>query len=260
MAIQRHVKSLADAILRSFGLQLTRIDLYADRKWFYPTVYTCQIPTLSHLLELFLGRRTAGMFVEIGAFDGVSYSNTWGLAERGWDGLLVEPVPELATKCRNNHRLHPRVRILEKAVGANPGVISLVLAGELTTANHAQANEYRATAWARPLVTDTSVEVPMTTLDSLLEENNVPIEFDLLVVDVEGYESAVFKGFDLTRWLPKMLIVELADTHPDLSLTANNDARLSTVIQAAGYRIVYKDSINTVFVHQKSFSATYACA
>jgi hypothetical protein len=79
-----------------------------------------------------------------------------------------------------------------------------------------------------------------------------------LVVDVEGYESAVFAGFSLNRWLPKMLIVELADTHPDLSLMASSDAQLSSEIQATGYRIVYKDAINTVFVHKELFSSTYS--
>jgi FkbM family methyltransferase len=259
MTMRSRAKTLADAILRPVNLQLTQVAPAAGREWFYPTVPSCQIPTLPHLFERFFGKRTTGIFVEIGAFDGLSYSNTWGLAERGWEGLLVEPIPELATKCRENHRRHPQVSITESAIGSHRGVASLVLAGELTTANHAQASEYRTKAWARPLVTDASIEVPMTTLDALLEERKVPTEFDLVVVDVEGYESAVFEGFNLSRWLPRMLIVELADTHPELSLTASDDARLSTTIQATGYRIVYKDAIKTVFVHEELFSSTYAC-
>jgi FkbM family methyltransferase len=259
MTMRSRAKVLVDAILRPLGLQLTHIAPTAGREWFYPTVPSCQISTLPHLFERFFGKRTTGIFVEIGAFDGLSYSNTWGLAEQGWEGLLVEPIPELVRKCRENHRMHPQVSIAETAIGARHGVASLVLAGELTTANHTQASEYRTTAWARPLVTDASIEVPMTTLDSLLDEKEVPSQFDLLVVDVEGYEGAVFEGFDLTRWLPKMLIVEIADTHPDLSLTASDDARLSTQIQATGYRIVYKDAINTAFVHEQLFSSTYAC-
>lgn len=256
--MRNRAKLVADAILRPAGLQLNHVAPGVDREWFYPTVPTCQIPTLPHLLELFFGKRTSGIFVEVGAFDGISYSNTWGLAERGWEGLLVEPIPELAEKCRKNHGIHPHVSIIQTAIGSHHGVVSLVVGGELTTANHAQASEYRDTAWARQSVTDTSIEVPMTTLDALLDERKVPAEFDLLVVDVEGYESAVFEGFTLSRWLPKMLIVELADTHPDLSLMASADARLSAKIQADGYQIVYKDAINTVFLHKNLFSSTYA--
>ncbi|TVZ07099.1 FkbM family methyltransferase [Trebonia kvetii] len=257
MKIETRAKAVANAILRLAGVQLTRLDSCADREWFYPAVESCQIPTLPFLLELFFGKRNTGTFVEVGAFDGITYSNTWGLAERGWTGVMAEPVPALAAKCRKNHQIHSSVKVIQTAVGSEPGVTSLIVAGELTTANHAQATEYRDIDWARKLVTDTSIEVPVTTLDALLEEQKAPAEFDLLVVDVEGSEAAVFAGFALSRWLPKMIIVELADTHPDLSTTANADARLSTQILTECYRIVYKDSINTIFVSERLFSATY---
>ena len=53
------------------------------------------------LAEL-LGRED-GVFVEAGANDGVSQSNTL-LLERshGWSGLLIEPVPSFAERCRRN--------------------------------------------------------------------------------------------------------------------------------------------------------------
>ena len=41
--------------------------------------------------------------VEIGANDGISCSNTWGLSERGWTGFMVEPIAESASACRKNH-------------------------------------------------------------------------------------------------------------------------------------------------------------
>lgn len=257
MTMRSRVKAATDAILSPVGLQLTRAARGSEPKWFYATVPTCQIPTLSYLFERFFGKRTIGTFVEVGAYDGFTFSNTWGLAKRGWEGLLVEPIPKLALKCRENHRHHPKVSVVQSAVGDHSGTVSLVIADALTTANHAQASEYRTVEWARPLVTDASMEVPMITLDTLLEREKTPIGFDLLVVDVEGYEGAVFKGFDLSRWLPKMLIVELADTHPDLSLTANDDARLSTFIQETGYQIVYKDAINTVFAQKDLVMSAY---
>jgi FkbM family methyltransferase len=201
----------------------------------------CQIATLPFLLERFLGRRSEGFFVEVGAFDGISYSNTWGLAERGWSGLLVEPVPHLADECRRNHSSHPHVRIVECAIGAATGATSLILNGPLTTAHAGQAEE-----WA--YASAEAITVPMITLDSLLSREEVCPGFELLVVDVEGFEADVFAAFDLARWRPLMMIVELADTHPDLQNTAAADAQLSRSIEANGYRIVYKDHINTVFV------------
>lgn len=42
--------------------------------------------------------------------------------------------------------------------------------------------------------------------------------------------------------------VELSDTHPDLVLRRDDSLFIAEQIVAAGYRIVYKDQINTVFV------------
>ena len=42
---------------------------------------------------------SGGTFVEVGAFDGWSYSHTVCLAQLGWRGLYIEPVPEHAALC-----------------------------------------------------------------------------------------------------------------------------------------------------------------
>ena len=44
-----------------------------------------------------------------------------------------------------------------------------------------------------------------------MERLEVPKNFDLLVVDVEGKESEIFQTFELNEWKPKMIIVELED-------------------------------------------------
>jgi len=37
-----------------------------------------------------------GVFVDIGANDGVTISNTWYFEkELGWDGIAIEPIPQI---------------------------------------------------------------------------------------------------------------------------------------------------------------------
>ncbi|MBT5432635.1 MAG: hypothetical protein P8Q36_15935 [Alphaproteobacteria bacterium] len=54
--------------------------------------------------HVFAGRRN-GFFVDVGGYDGITGSNTASFELfRGWDGILVEPVPnffELARQYRN---------------------------------------------------------------------------------------------------------------------------------------------------------------
>lgn len=225
---------------------------------YYPAAKSCQIPNLSFIYERFLGATDSGTFVEVGAFDGVFVSNSWGLAERNWDGLMIEPQRDAFLACVRNHRVHPRVRVERTAVGA-PGVKSLDLrkAGALTTANPNLEAEYENVAWSSPHLTANTESVPCETLDDLLARCQIPTNFEVLIVDVEGFEEQVFCGFSIEYWRPKVLVVELADMHPDLWTTARTDARLLSAIQKSGYQIVYKDHINTVLVHSSLWSGRY---
>ncbi len=57
--------------------------------------YVSQCGQDKFLIEnLFKGKKN-GIFVEIGAFDGIKYSNTYNLeVDYGWAGLCIEPIPE----------------------------------------------------------------------------------------------------------------------------------------------------------------------
>ena len=225
---------------------------------FYQTSPTCQIPTLPFLLEFYFGRRTTGTFVEVGAFDGYSYSNTSCLAEVGWQGMYLEPVPAAAELCRSRYSLNPNITVHELAIGALEGSLTIRVGGALSTSDAKTYDEFQNIEWAKSAFSQPeTVTVKQTTLDLFLQSHGVKPNFELLVVDVEGFETEVFAGFSLDRWLPKMMIVELTDTHPDLVASRNDHAKLSDDICRMGYVITYKDVINTVFVARGHWLATF---
>lgn len=49
----------------------------------------------------YLGNST-GHFLDIGAFDGITFSNTYALVKRGWTGVMVEASPRTFVKLQNN--------------------------------------------------------------------------------------------------------------------------------------------------------------
>ena len=233
---------------RSLFPKWSRHDNYESSQY-YEQQPSCQISQLDSLFQLFFSRRENGVFVEIGANDGVSCSNTWGLAKRGWTGYLVEAIPEFVTKCKTNHKDHGNVSVWQVAMGDKDGEeVTFNIGGQLTTANQDLRLEYQDTTWAKSVITSTQVKLLTQRLDTFLVNKKIQPDFDLLVVDVEGYEKQVFSGFTLSKWRPKMLIVELTDTHPHLRTNAKSDANLGQMILSAGYEIVYKDCINTVFI------------
>ena len=214
---------------------------------YYPVGSDCQIAQWDYLLELAFGCITNGVFVEVGANDGVSHSNTYGLAQVGWSGICIEPAPRAAQACRRNHAGHD-VQVIEMAVSA-PGVnsLTLTLAGELTSGSKETTNLYREMEWSKRHVTKDVVTVPCIPLGQLLASMKVPRDFNLLVVDVEGLEEDVFKGLDLDVYRPQVIAVELVDTHRDFSRLSESSRRVRQVIESAGYSVQYKDPVNTVF-------------
>lgn len=196
---------------------------------YYEPSETCTIPVLDAIYRHVFDCRSDGVFVEVGAFDGEEYSNTSCLADLGWRGLYIEPVPFHAELCRARHARNPAVTVEAVAIGQSNGTMELAIAGSLT----------------RPvgdggIVQGDIIAVPRRRLDDVLVERGMDPGFDLVVVDVEGHEADVFEGFSLDRWRPRMMIVETTDHPASLALAAQ--------IGRAGYSALYRDFVNTVFV------------
>lgn len=211
----------------------------------------CDMPGLAALYERWFGSRTDCCFVEVGGFDGEMLSNTACLADAGWRGLYVEPVPDYAARCRRRHARNPNVLVAECAVGARAGTAELQVRGLLSGIAAGHQLAFDVAEWAAPFPRDRRIAVPQQTLDAVLEAAAIAPGFELLVVDVEGYEAAVFAGFDIARWHPTMMVVELCDgghdydAFPDL---VREHAAVRGHVLAGGYTAALVDSVNTVFV------------
>ena len=211
---------------------------------------SCQIPDLGRMLAEHLGLKRDGCFVEVGAFDGENCSNTSFLADLGWRGLYIEPVPLYAAACRARHQRNPGVTVLEDAIGAREQPVTLSIGHMLTTADPHMAHAFGKIDWARGLQSDYRLVVPQRRLESVLKEEKIARGWDLLVVAVEGGEQSVFESFDLDYWRPRMLIVELEDTHPSFQAfpaIVERSKRLRTRLLSQGYAQLFQDQINTVF-------------
>lgn len=54
------------------------------------------------LYEEFFSKQKSGIFVDVGAHDGVTFSNTYFLNKNGWVGLCIEPIEERYNELVNN--------------------------------------------------------------------------------------------------------------------------------------------------------------
>lgn len=199
----------------------------------------------------FFGFPYEGFFVEVGAFDGESFSNTSGLADSGWKGIYVEPIESHYNQCMKRHEKND-VSVVQCSVGTYEGEIEIYEGSFLTTSDVEQVKRYSQIDWSKNIPFQKS-KCEQLRLDTLLNHFEVSPRFDLLVVDVEGRETDVFNSFDLNYWKPKMLIVEIEDEHESFKeyedyIEMNKSLREK--IKSSGYIELYKDQINTVFINE----------
>jgi FkbM family methyltransferase len=164
------------------------------------------------ILEGIFGAETNGYCVEVGAYDGRTGSATYLFERRGWNCLLIEPVPELAAEIRQ----HRRCVIKNCAASSQEGEVPLFVADsveqmstlELTNAHRRWIHQVGGTI--------REITVRTATLDTLLSEAGFP-KVDFITIDVEGHELDVLRGFDLTKHKPRILIVEANAGQPSVT-------------------------------------------
>ena len=206
---------------------------------------SCQIKGLNEIYLKYFGYKKDGWFVDVGAFDGITYSNTWGLAKAGWKGICYEPVPQFFEACHHNHSRHDVV-VIEKCIGNYDGQAELAIAGAVSTANKDYLeSEY----WHGDYQYAQKIIVNISKLDNELKLRGVSPYFDVLDLDVEGSETDVLKGFDINFWKPKMAIVEAQELHPAKELTLQAPF-INNYFYDAGYEKIYCDEINNIYVRK----------
>lgn len=176
-------------------------------------------------------RRSEGFFVEVGAHDPERIPQTRLLEEHGWHGILVEPLPHLAARLREQR---PGSRVFECAV-AGPGSPNRAW---LKVPAHSEAET--ELAFDKP--TPDAPEVAVRTLDSILEEAGREMghfpRIDFLSIDIEGMEIPALKAFDFNRFAPSLILIE---DHV-------HDLHKHRFMQSHGYRLVDRTGCNAWYV------------
>ena len=210
----------------------------------------CQINDLQIIYDRYFKNIVKVTFVEVGAYDGRSWSNTCFLADIGWEGIYVEPIKQYADSCLSNH-INNNVIVENCAIGYIEDTIPIYVRHGLTTlvpeVNIAHDEMYKGT-YSTSFAT-------VVKLETILRKHDIDFNFDLLVVDTEGYEHEVFQSFSLDEYRPKMIIVELCDVHSsyDNYPTLQKNAKLTRdYIANKGYQEIYRDCINTIFISDQS--------
>jgi len=185
--------------------------------------------------SVFHGKR-GGVFVDVGAYDGVTGSNTVFLEKyRGWTGLCIEPDAERFAELGNVRS----AACVQTCIAAQDGHADFLHVrrgftqmGGLVETLGPTTEEYLSGT----CVTN-RIMVPTRRLGAVLAEHGL-FDIDYLSVDVEGAELAVLGALDFDRFRITAISVE----------RNSNETALGELLRNAGFARVRQLGGDDVFV------------
>jgi|694.fasta_scaffold18176_4 FkbM family methyltransferase len=194
-----------------------------------------------NLIRQFFKGQT-GRFIDIGANDGKTLSNTLWCAENGWNGVCVEPSKEAFIRLQ---KLHENTEVLCMNCGISNESGELVF---FESGNHLNKNDIALLSSIKESELNRWVNTPnqftqtkgdfFTWLDFHRLIGLAPI-YDLISIDAEGCDWDILQQIDLTKAGCKMLIIE-----------TNGIENQKYIDYCAGYgmRLYAKNYENLIFV------------
>ena len=190
--------------------------------------------------------KTNGAYIELGALNGVLYSNTKFFQEQlNWTGVLIEPHPhafEILKECRpNNYLFNDLVSNVNDELKYKYFVDNLAaVSGIEDTLTKHHFDEYYHNEIYKDLLQDTMTIVPKSLTEII---KNVPFtHFDFLSLDVEGHEYEVLQSWDFSVPID-VILIEM------LGIEADKEELCRKLLIEKGYKFDKKIAHNEVFIH-----------
>lgn len=195
--------------------------------------------------EMFKGKRD-GFFIECGALDGESISNTLLFEiQFGWQGLLIEAIPEAFAKLRNkNRRAYSINAALSKK--AYPTIIQFEVLSQHALSGALDENglsaRQKGNRFAKNYPRSHVITVEALPIFSILAAIGNPI-VDYFSLDIEGSEEGVLETIPWQQVDIRVLQVEYLHS---------NKTNILRIMDAAGYdNLTPKLNLKTDFIFVK---------
>lgn len=200
--------------------------------------------------EIFKGK-TGGIFLEIGADNGINGSNTLFFErERGWTGICIEPrTSAYAELIKNRNCKKFNVAIAPDNKGSKKflqveGNLAQ-LSGLVDKFDPRHLDRIKRETQEKNIHSSV-IDVESITLNEILDQSCIT-QIDYLSLDTEGGELEILKSIDYNRFNITCITVE----------NKYEDKEVRNFLSSVGYRKVARLKIDDIFVLKKSPFNTY---
>lgn len=180
-----------------------------------------------YILEHFKGQK--GKFLDIGAYQGVQFSNTHALALSGWEGVCVEPSPLPFTGLMQVYKDRPDIKLVNAAMSyRDTGLVEFADSGGDAISTTSAIHENR---WNK-IVNFHHIYVNTVTIREILRVFGE--KFDFISLDVEGTNVEILNTIPLEIIQPSLICIE-------------HESRFSDILSyCKGYSEVHRNGENII--------------
>jgi FkbM family methyltransferase len=153
-----------------------------------------------YILEFFKDQ-PAGTFLDVGAFNGVTLSNTYCLVRKGWHGVAVEPGPRAFVQLLANYEDYP-VRLVNAAITLDGRLVQFRDGEVYSTLSERNYHRWKSFAhWTQPFY------IPTLSLKNF--GDTFGWDYDFISIDAEGESLVLALALPLKQCeRVKMLCIE----------------------------------------------------
>lgn len=191
-----------------------------------------------------------GTLLDIGANDGVTFSNSRALLELGWYGVLVEPSEKTFKKLTENCKHFP-VQMHNVGIADYCGTAEFFESGSLCSPDDhsliSSMKEVETERWKKkskpedPIVEFTKTKIPVIDFKTLLKNSRCDT-FDFITIDVEGMEVEILRQINMIELGCKMICLEY-----------NGKPEIAEIYDSLiPYPVHYKNRTNIIYAKSKS--------
>lgn len=161
------------------------------------------------ILNYIFKNQKNGLYVDIGAYHPLLFSNTRKLHLRGWKGINIDANQD-TIKLFNNER--PNDINLHYAIADAEGKADYYKFLEIDEAGGGSGNSLSLDVkdhYKKEGIEATKIVVPMITLEKVLNKHLEGKAIDFMNIDVEGFDLKVLQSNNWSKFRPKILAVEI---------------------------------------------------
>ena len=181
--------------------------------------YHSQFGQDKYIYESFFKEKDNGTYLEIGADDGIRFSNCFFFEKLGWTGIAIEPREDAYEKLINNRKCKCiKVALSDKEEETEFLDIKgygLGLSGLINKYDQRHINRIYNEIQHQDNKGNEIVKMKTQKLSNILNDNKF-LDIDFLSIDTEGSELDILKTLDFNK--VKIKIITIEDNYNDPKL------------------------------------------